>query len=229
MTYQELINNIRDLGFSDDDEMEEFGELVPNSINRAITELNLSIAPIIKKYEYDITGVDDGFLYITMPDVDDLFLDFADTPVLYAETTPYKSDGEIKTKEVSRYDIFSDYDIEANDTIVIDLNKFNKSVPDPEKDPEAYALAAKKTYSIKIFYKAEHERFTGVGSQLPTELPLPRKVHHLVPLLAAYYVWLEDEPVKAAQYFNAYEQKAQEVLANSQSSHIKIRVLSGGI
>lgn len=229
MNYQEVINNIRDLGFSDDSEMEEFGELVPNSINRAITEINLSFAPIIERYEFEITGVDKGFLYITMPDVDEMFLDFADTPVLYAETTAHRDGNEIKTTEIEHYDIFSDYDIEANDTIVIDLSKFNGNVPDPEKDPDSYAVAAEKTYSIRIFYKADHEKFTGSESQLSEELPLPRKAHHLVPLLAAYYVWLEDEPTKAAQYFNTYEQKSQEVLANSQSSHIKIRVLSGGI
>lgn len=195
MNYQEVIKNIRDLGFSDDSEMEEFGELVPNSINRAITELNLSIAPIIEKYEFDIDAEDGGYVYITMPDIDDNFLDFADTPVLFEQNGS------------ALYSKFSDYEIESNDTVVINADEHKGS--------------------FRIFYKIAHETFT--GEQLSTEVPLPLKAHHLVPLLAAYYVWLEDEPTKAAQYFNAYEQKAQEVLANSQSSHIRVRVLSGGI
>lgn len=195
MNYQEVIKNIRDLGFSDDSEMEEFGELVPNSINRAITELNLSIAPIIEKYEFDIGAEDGGYVYITMPDIDENFLDFSDTPVLFEQNGS------------ALYSKFSDYEIESNDTVVINADEYKGS--------------------FRIFYKVAHETFT--GEQLSTEVPLPLKAHHLVPLLAAYYVWLEDEPTKAAQYFNAYEQKAQEVLANSQSSHIRVRVLSGGI
>jgi hypothetical protein len=197
MTYQELVNRIRDLGFSDDAEMEDFGELVPNAINLAITTIGLEVAPQLEKYEFTIEDSDSGYLYITMPNIDNNFLEFGDTPVVYA----------VGNDEV--YQKFSDFDIEMDNTVVINADD-NKG-------------------SFRIFYKISHAPFTGDASQMETELPLPLKVHHLVPLLAAYYVWLEDEPTKAAQYLNDYEQKSAVIYSQSLSNRIRMRVLSGGI
>ena len=223
MIYQELINNIRDLGFSDDSEMEDFGELVPNDINRAITEINLEVAPIIERYEFELVGDkvdksgkvtqkgDSGYVYITMPDIDGNFLDFADTPVLFSETHLGKDDkGAEITVETPYYKRFNDYEIEAGDTIVIDVDSLR--------------LGNNQTYNFRVFYKVAHEPYD--GSQLAEELPLPLKVHHLVPLLASYYIWLEDEPTKAAQYYNLYEQKKNELTIEAKP---RMRVLSGGI
>jgi len=225
MIYQELINNIRDLGFSDDAEVQDFGELVPNSINRAITEINLEVAPNIERYEFDISGTDEGYMYITMPDIDDNFLDFADTPVMYAESSAEKKDGKWVSKEKPLYKAFNDYQIEAGDTIVINADSFHGEVPDKDEKPEEYEKASKTYYSIRICYKAAHTPYD--GSQLTEDIPLPKKVHHLVPLLASYYVWLEDEPVKAAQYYNLYEQKKAEL--STANAKPRMTVVEGGI
>lgn len=195
MNYQECIDNIRDLGFSDDDEMEEFGELVPNSINRAITEINLNVAPIIERYELTVDDTDTGYMYVTMTDVDENFLEFADNPVTFEENG----------KEV--YKRFTDYDIEAEDTIVINTDDVKGS--------------------FRIFYKAAHETFTGAERELREELPLPLKAHHLVPLIASYYVWMEDEPAKAAQYYNLYEQRKNDYI--EQATKPKGTFWPGGI
>lgn len=205
MTYQELINNIRSLGFSDDAEMQEFAEsgVLYDSINRAITELNLNVAPNVKRYEFDIDSDEEDYLYINMTDVDKRFLDFADTPVLFSET-----DG---STEVQLYTVFNDYRIEAGDTVVIETGAFRST----------------GSHSFRIFYKAEHETFD--GTRADEDLPLPRKIHHLVPLLASYYVWLEDEPAKAAQYYNTYEQLGEEIKSQSVDKRARIRVLPGGI
>lgn len=224
MTYQDLLANIRDLGFSDDAEMEDFGELVPNSINRAITEINLEVAPIIERYQFEITGVDEGYMYITMPDVDDNFLDFASTPIKYAESRPEKIGGEWVATENPDYSVFNDFEIEGDDTIVINAGSFHGAVPDQEKHPDDYERAEQTTISIRVFYKAAHTPFD--GTQLTEKLPLPKKVHHLVPLLASFYVWIEDEPTKAAQYYNLYEQKKGLL---SSDAKIRMRVLPGGM
>ena len=197
MTYQELINNIKSLGFSDDDEMNEFAEsgLLYDSINRAITEINLNVSPIYGKHEIDIDDTDTGYIYIDMSDIDDGFLEFSDVPVMYEQNGK------------SYYQKFSDYQIETENTIVINADE-NKG-------------------SFRIFYKTEHEQFTGTDAQLSEELPLPLKVHHLAPLLASYYVWQEDEPAKAAQYYNVFEQKS--VYVTDQSQKPRMRVLPGGI
>ena len=198
MTYQELINEIRDLGFSDDSEIEEFAEagLLYSAINRAITRINLELYPIIEKYEFDISDDDTGYLYITMTDIDDLFLDFADTPVLF------ERDG------ADFYTKFADYEIEADNTLVINADK-NKG-------------------SFRVFYKVAHDTFTGRTAQLKEDLPLQLKVHHLVPLLASYYVWNEDEPTKAAQYLNLFESEKAELKEQAMARKFKVRVVSGG-
>lgn len=199
MTYQELINEIRDLGFSDDSEIEEFAEagLLYSAINRAITRINLELYPIIEKYEFDISDDDTGYLYITMTDIDDLFLDFADTPVLF------ERDG------ADFYTKFADYEIEADNTLVINADK-NKG-------------------SFRVFYKVAHDTFTGKTAQLKEDLPLQLKVHHLVPLLASYYVWNEDEPTKAAQYLNLFESEKAELKEQALARKFKVRVVSGGL
>ena len=199
MTYQELIKEIRDLGFSDDSEIEEFAEagLLYSAINRAITRINLELYPIIEKYEFDISDDDTGYLYITMTDIDDLFLDFADTPVLF------ERDG------ADFYTKFADYEIEADNTLVINADK-NKG-------------------SFRVFYKVAHDTFTGKTSQLKEDLPLQLKVHHLVPLLASYYVWNEDEPTKAAQYLNLFESEKAELKEQALARKFKVRVVSGGL
>ena len=195
MTYADVVQNIKSLGFSDDDEMEEFAEsgVLYDSINRAITEINLRLSPIYERYEFEISDTDTGYLYITMKDVDENFLDFADTPVLFR-------------RESDMYQKFNDYQIEAGDTVVIDADS-NKG-------------------SFRIFYKAMHEPFTG-DAQLREDVPLPLKVHHLVPLLASYYVWQEDEPAKAAQYYNMFEQKSVDVA--EQEVQMRARIIPGGI
>lgn len=202
MTYQELVNNIRDLGFSDDSEVLEFGDLVPNNINRAITEINLEVAPIIERYEFEITEEEEGYLYISMPDIDENFLDFADTPVLYSVVS--------NSEETPTYKRFNDYEVEANDTIVINVDELD--------------IGKDEVLNIRVFYKVAHENYD--GTQGDQEIPLPKKTHHLVPLLASYYIWLEDEPVKAAQYYNLYEQKKGDLTVNAKP---RMRVLSGGM
>ena len=199
MTYQELINEIRDLGFSDDSEIEEFAEsgLLFSAINRAITRINLELYPIIEKYEFDISDDDTGYLYITMTDIDDMFLDFADMPVLF------ERDG------ANFYTKFGDYEIEADNTLVINADK-NKG-------------------SFRVFYKVAHDTFTGKTAQLKEDLPLQLKVHHLVPLLASYYVWNEDEPTKAAQYLNLFESEKAELKEQALARKFKVRVVSGGL
>ena len=199
MTYQELINEIRDLGFSDDSEIEEFAEagLLYSAINRAITRINLELYPILEKYEFDISDNDTGYIYITMTDIDDLFLDFADMPVLF------ERDG------ANFYTKFGDYEIEADNTLVINADKHKGS--------------------FRVFYKVAHDTFTGKTSQLKEDLPLQLKVHHLVPLLASYYVWNEDEPTKAAQYLNLFESEKAELKEQALTRKFKVRVVSGGL
>lgn len=256
MTYQELINNIRDLGFSDDPEIEEFEDLIPNSINRAITEINLEVDPIIEKLEIDITDDVTGYLYINMNDVEtETFIGDGETTSFSLKKEPrsivsvavgeelienYTLNGNVVSFETAPdgevfisymvfgdenflsfadtpvlfeqngsqlYSRFNDYEIETGNTIIINTENHKGK--------------------YRIFYKKAHENFTNTEEEKATELPLRLRVHHLVPLLASYYVWLEDEPTKAAQYYNLYEQK--KAMFTEENNRPRMRVLDGGM
>ena len=110
MKYEQLKRELINLGFADESELEEFGTVVTDAINRAITEINLTVAPIIGTYEIEQDGTEEDILYYDMPSLTKKngvvnFLEFADTPVKIG-TDVYRK--------------FSDYEIEGGNTLVID-------------------------------------------------------------------------------------------------------------
>lgn len=195
MDYGQLKTELAGLGFSDEAEIREFGQIVPDSLNRAITEINMTVCPIIGTYEFEQDGSEDEILYYNMPQLTrkqgvSKFLEFADTPVMVGT--------EVYTK-------FNDFDIENGDTLVIDGTIEGE---------------------FKVFYKKAHTPFT-LDTDDSTEIELPLKVHHLLPLLTAYYVWLEDEKSKAVDYYNQYEKLANAITEDAERP--RMRILSGGI
>lgn len=96
---------------------------------------------------------------------------------------------------------FSDYEIEMDHTIVINADA-NKG-------------------SFRIYYTKECTRFSSATAD--TAVPeLPLKCHHLIPLLASYYLWLDDDERKATQYYNMYESELGMVLQKSRQPRIKV-------
>ena len=196
MNYGELKDQIRDMGFSDDAEIEEFGELISNSINRAIEEINLNVAPIIGIYEIEQDGTDTGLVYydiesLTKDDDGNItFLDFADTPVMVGTDV---------------YQRFNDFEIENEKIIVMD---------------------GELEGTFRVFYKKKHTPVT-VDTLDTTKIELPLKAQHMLPYLAAYYIWLEDEQTKAVYYYNRYEGLLQEYQTEKEKP--RARIVSGGI
>lgn len=200
MNYEELKSELVGLGFSDESELNEFGDIVPQALNRAITEINLTIAPIIGTYEFTQTGEESGLLYydmeeLTREDGDMVFLSFADTPVMINNGVG---------KQYGAYRRYNDFEIEQDKKLVMDGSVSGK---------------------FKVFYKKAHTPFT-VDTDDLEDIPLPLKAHILVPLLTAYYVWLEDEKTKAVDYYNQYEKLAQSILNDKP---VRMRILPGGI
>lgn len=195
MKYEQVKRELINFGFADESELEEFGTIVTDAINRAITEINLTVAPIIGTYEIEQDGTEEDILYYDMPSLTKRngvvnFLEFADTPVKIG-TDVYRK--------------FSNYEIENGDTLVLD---------------------GRIAGTFRVFYKKAHTTITQETAD-DTELELPLKAHILVPLLAAYYVWIEDEKTKAVDYYNQYEKLSQHVL--SESLKPRMTILNGGI
>ena len=196
MNYGELKAQIRDLGFAEDAEIDEFDEVVPNAINRAITEINLIVTPNIGTYKFEQDGKESDLLYYDMEELtadEDgtvRFLEFTDTPVMVGPTV---------------YKQYNDFEIENGKVIIMDGSVDG---------------------TFKVFYKRAHTPFT-LDSEDSAPIELPLKVHHLVPLLASYYIWMEDENAKAVSYYNQYERLVQEINAGAEKP--RARIMSGGI
>ena len=76
--------------------------------------------------------------------------------------------------------------------------------------------------SFRIYY---NKLCTQVNKDTPdTFVPeLPLKVHHLIPLLASYYLWLDDDVAKASTYYNMYEQTSAVVMSKETQPRMRVR------
>lgn len=135
-------------------------------------------------------------------------LDDTDTGILYIDMstlsgflsladTPvlFEQDGEEMFKR------FGDYQVETDHTIVINADEY--------------------VGSFRIYYnKASSQITVETDDAFVPELPL--KAHHLIPLLASYYLWLDDDERKAVQYYNMYEAELASVMRESQKPRCRI-------
>ena len=136
-------------------------------------------------------------------------VDESDTGILYIDMTDrqgflslaetpvvFEADGE----EVFRK--FNDYYIEMEHNIVMKVNDYNGS--------------------FRIYYNKACTEVTPTtqNSFVPE---LPTKAHHLIPLLAAYYLWLDDDERKAVQYYNMYETELSLLLQKENMPRMRVR------
>ena len=132
MTYKELKNKIRDLGFEEDETMMEYSSIVVNACNRAIATIYHTVLARIESY-----------------------FSFKD------------SDWYMPEQDVLTIDTTDDY-----------------------------------------------------------EFNLPDKLVFLVPLLASYYIWLDDDERKAITYRNEYEDLKEQIFVECLGGS-KCRVVGG--
>lgn len=140
--------------------------------------------------------------------------DGTDTEYLFYDFTALAKDflafdaHPVRIDDGDVYKTFGDFEIERGDTLVLD---------------------GSISGTFKVFYKAEHTPYVADGTMDSMQIPLKKKVHYLVPLLAAYYVWLDDDATKATQYFNMYEQDAAVILQDEKKPGMRIATEWGGI
>lgn len=136
-------------------------------------------------------------------------IDDSDTGILYIDMTDragflalsketpvvFEANGD----EVFRK--FGDYQIEMEHTIVMKADDY--------------------AGSFRIYYE---KAATAIDSTTPdTFVPeIPTKAHHLIPLLAAYYLWLDDDERKAVQYYNMYETELALVLQKQTAPRMRV-------
>ena len=66
-------------------------------------------------------------------------------------------------------------------------------------------VSAKESGVLRVFYKAKPRAASAdhENEQIDVEVTL----HHLIPLLVSHYLWMDDEPEKAAQYKANYDEQ----------------------
>ena len=111
-----------------------------------------------------------------------LYIDMADRPgFLGLVDTPvlYEKDGE------EMYRKFTEYEIEMDHIVVIKVDDYDGS--------------------FRIYY---NKLCTQVDSSTQDDFvpELPLAAHHLIPLLASYYLWMDDDERKAVQYKNDFDE-----------------------
>lgn len=103
---------------------------------------------------------------------------------------------------------FGDYQIEMGHTLVIDTDDLEGS--------------------FRVYYNTQCTQINeSTSEEFTPELPL--KVHHLIPLLSAYYLWLDDDPTKAAQYYNLYETELGLILQKENAPRMRVVTEWGGM
>ena len=136
-------------------------------------------------------------------------LDESDDGIIYVDMTDREGFLELVETPVmfeangqEIYRKFGDYQIEMGHTIVMNASDY--------------------VGSFRIYYS---KRCTQVNASTPNDFvpELPLKVHHLIPLLASYYLWLDDDVAKATQYYNMYEQENALVTAKENQPRMRVR------
>ena len=171
-----------------------YGQIKQNLISKGFVEE--SDYDEMEELGYTYDAINDAISQIQMlfPQVAkyEFEIDETDTGILYIDMTDragflelaetpvvFEANGE----EVFRK--FGDYYVEMGHTIVMKADDY--------------------AGSFRIYYDKACTTITNTTPD--TFVPeLPTKAHHLIPLLAAYYLWLDDDERKAIQYKNDYEE-----------------------
>lgn len=82
--------------------------------------------------------------------------------------------------------------------------------------------------TFALCYVSEHDEFT-LETPDDEDIPLPLKTHHLVPLLASYYVWLDDDMTKAEKYYENYQQEVIALTQDKNKPRVRFSTKWGGI
>ena len=248
MTLQELKDKIRDLGFDDDTTMSEYADIVANAITRACKTIALTVkAPIgrldinfkvLGKTESDVyegstenpivvDGVSiqaDRFNVVAvMENVTDTFGN-----TIAQKEQDYYFDGTAWQK-MGKYDLeFLTTDASGNigydgiERIVIDSGTGVETFSNWEiVQDRILVVSSALTTPLTVYYR---ERIIPVTSTTEEDykIQVVYQCEPLVGLLAAHYVWLDDDERKAILYWNEYDQLKQEILANSFKPRAKV-------
>lgn len=195
MKYGELKNEIRDLGFEDDAIFIEYLSVIQNAITRACKILASTLKSPVGRIELDLT-----------------------------DESVKAEDGKYDLLELSK-DTDGNVRFDSIDRIVEDVGTYIQNYLNYDL-VEDHILVVPTNVSKKliIYY---NERIIPITDQTPDdyEIQVVYPFDPLVALLAAHYVWLDDDERKAILYWNEYDQLKAEIMAKAYRP--KARIVGG--
>lgn len=175
MKLSEFRQQIRDLGFEDDQIYNEYVTVIINALNRSLDIINTTVKPIVGKIDIIQDGTQTGVVRY------DLSTMVSDFEALYGMPTRVYNNA---------YYSFNNYTLEQNKIILMDASLVG---------------------TFSFFYTKILPDITTETSD-DFEIPIDHEVEQLLPLLTAYYVWLDDDERKAVMYYNQFDSLKQEIL-----------------
>lgn len=243
MTLQELKNKIRNLGFDDDSIFTEYADIIDDAISRACKTIALTVkAPTGKlKLELkDSLGKTTTDIYVgstanpvvingeskTVSRYDVVLYEWIEGEGEKAvhRSQEFYFDGH-SWQEVGRYDLAelskdSDGNVlfESIDSVYIGNDMF---LGYDVEDDHIFVVSTALSSDLTIYY---NERIIPVTSDMQDDyqVQVVYQCEPLVDLLAAHYVWLDDDERKAILYWNEYDQLKQEIMAKSLRTRAKV-------
>ena len=206
MTYEELKKRMIDFGFEESTYLTDPMALSEfhSSINEARQIISQSV-PLIGRYDFAQNGTATGLHRIDLKAGTETDPD--------GEIVPISLDGSFDKIDSMQiiYDgrpfPFSDYTLEQGHIVVLN-----------------YALVG----SFTIFY-AKGIDLIDTDTTDDFDIQIDYEAEHLVPLLASYHAWLDDDIQKATMYYNEYEQELNRILQAraERQNKVKARIVGG--
>ena len=148
--------------------------------------------------------------------------------------------GELKA-EIRDLGFEEDSTMDEYSSIVINacnraIDMINQEIIQPNKDYFGSLYGTKKTVTDPVtgettvkrikWTQADPENITANTTD-NFEIDLPERVIYIVPILASYYVWLDDDQVKAVMYWNQYDTFKNEISEEARSRNIDCEFYGG--
>lgn len=237
MTWGELVDNIRDLGFEEDSTMQDasYRSITINAVNRAIDTIFWNVVEPYKTYFREeskkptVRVVDETAETDKKPDGEKTVVDI---PVITG-TAMGISIGDYDTKNID-ITSSSSASVEVDSSsyeVTVSLKDANNCVwSDGTNSDKTYRVirATKYTWACPEYPLKKITGETNDDYSLTKDEGLPDKCIYLIPLLASYYVWLDDDVEKAVYYYNMYDSELSKLLDTIKSRNGKV-VMYGGL
>lgn len=186
MNIGEVKTQIMNLAFEEESSMEEYTGIVLDALNRAIHMIHATVRPILGCVEIEQDGTAKG-------------------PIRYDMKELTKEDGVFVWMDFADQIEYIDPEGTYHNTWSRGYSTANRTFLILDGRIAGRFIIWFKRIPKKILAETEAE----------TELELDYDVQPLLPLLAAHYVWLDDDERKADRYWNQYDDLKNQILENS--------------